>query len=645
MSGVARFVGQVAGVVSSIAVFIPGGQAIAGIAAAVAVVAGGASQLLAKPPAQRGTVNQRIIGANNPLPYLMGRAYSAGVQVHDVGYGGEVNDVDNPYRLLVSVHSCAGPVDAIENTLANWLPVSFPSGEASGYYANYWWRDTQLGARPEASALTPHFAGAPRWGSSYKLSGFCAVAHNFQWSKKGKRFGGGQLPIIGEVVRGVRVYDPRLDSTFPGGSGPQRITDESTWTYSRSPALHALAYAYGRYVNGKKVIGVDLGAASIDLASVVAWANVCDANGWFVDGTIYEGAGQSKWDNLKRICQAGGAQPVLVGGILRFDFQAPRTALATITRDDLAAGPLRDSLGRGWKERHNTIVPRYRSEAHQWEMVQAAPISVPAFVTADGEEKRDELEFTLVTGKDQAAELTVYELYQRRELGPFVLPLKAHFRGYAPGDCFTLGGDLSPTGAPIKVVLRSRGIDIASGACNCTFEAESDAKHTAALGSNATAPSTIAFPTPEEIDDTWAINSQGAGEVGALITGRAMVDADPLDGLIQATATSITVETHTAQYFDKSVSVTGATITTEDDGTTAITASTRYFIYYDDALRSGGAVAMKATKLLTVALNSDTNPGRHFIGAITTDVAGGGGVSGGGQPPPYVPPGDWDEIP
>lgn len=645
MSGVFRAIGSVAGVVASVAVFIPGGQAIAGIAAAVATVAGGASQLLAKPPAQKGAVNQRIIGANNPLPYLMGRSYSAGVQVHDVGYGGEVNDVDNPYRWLVTVHSAAGPVDAIENTLANYAAVTFSSGEATGYYADYWWRDTQLGARPEADALTPNFSGAPRWGTSYKLSGFCAVGHNFKWSKRGKRFGGGQLPIVGEIVRGVKVYDPRLDSTFPGGSGSQRITDESTWAYSANPALHALAYAYGRYVNGKKVIGVDLGSASIDRASVVAWANVCEANGWTLGGTIYEGAGQSKWDNLKRICQAGGAQPVLAGGILRFDFQSPRTSLATITRDDLAAGPIRDSLGRGWKDRHNTIVPRYRSEAHQWEIVQAAPIAVSAFVTEDGESKVDEVEFGLVTDKDQAAELATYEIWQRREIGPITLPLKAHFRGYTPGDCFTLAAELSPTGAALKVVLRRRAIDVASGAVNCTFEAESDAKHTAALGSTATAPSTISFPTPEELDDTWALNSQGSGELGALITSRAMVDADPSDGLLQATATSITIETHTAQYFDRSVSVTGATLTTEDDGTTAIAAETRYFIYYDDALRAGGAVAFKATQLLTDALNSDTNPGRHFVGAITTDVTGGSGVSGGGQPPPYVPPGDWDEIP
>jgi hypothetical protein len=511
MAKVFRVIGQVAGVVATVAAFVPGGQAIAAIATAVSAVSSISAQVLAKPPAAKGQITERIIGANNPLPYLMGRSYSGGVQVHDIGYGGEVNGVDNPYRFLVTVHSCAGPVEQIESTLANFSPVTFSGSAAAGYYNDYWWRDTQLGARPEADALAPNFAGAPRWGASYKLSGFCAVGHTFKWSKKGKRFAGGQLPILGEIVRGVKVYDPRLDSTYPGGSGSHRINNEATWTYSRNPALHALTYAYGRYVNGVKVFGVDLGSASIDLSSAVAWANVCDANGWNCDGTIYEPG--NKWENLKRICQSGGAQPVLVGGVLRFDYQAPRTALATITRDDLASGPLRDSLGRGWKDRHNTIVPRYRSENHQWEYVQSDAVSVPAFVTEDGEIKRDEIQYDLVTNKDQAAELATYDLYQRRELGPINLPLKPHFRSYDPGDCFTLSADLSPTGAPIKVVMRSRSVDVAGGIINCTFETENDTKHVDALGALGTEPTSFTFPTAEELDDTAAINTSAANTI------------------------------------------------------------------------------------------------------------------------------------
>ena len=644
MAKALRFIGQVAGVVAAVASVIPGGQGIAAIAALVSLTANIGARLLTKPPAARGQANDRIIGANNPLPYLMGRSYTGGVQVHDVGYGGEVSDVQNPYRWLVTVLSACGPILSVGPTLANFTTVPFSGGEATGYYDNFWWRDTQLGQKPEASALTPHFSGAPRWGPSYGLSGMAAVGHNLKLDKKGNRFSGGQIPVIGQVPEGVMVYDPRLDSTVPGGSGPQRITDESTWGYSRRPPLHALAYAYGRFANGVKVFGVDWLIGGIDLANIIAWANVCDANNWNVDGTIYEPG--DKWANLKRIAQAGGARPTLIGGVLRFDYFAPRTSLGRIELEDLVAGTLSDQLGRRWKQRHNTIIPRYRSEANQWNYVQSDPVSVAAFLTEDGEEKLDEIQYDLVTGKDQAAQLALYELYQRREKGPYSRVLKPHMRVYEPGDALTLAASHSPTGADIEVVMTDRRIDPMTGQITAVFEAESAEKHIAALGATGTAPTVITLPTPEEIDNAIAINGTSPAELAALITGRAMTDADPLDGLIQATDASITVETHTANYSDKSVRVTGATITLEDDGVTAIAGSTLYHIYYDDLLRTGGAVAMKATRISTTAINSSLNPGRHYVGTITTDVIGGSGVSGGGSTPPGWNPDDYyAEIP
>jgi hypothetical protein len=77
---------------------------------------------------------------------------------------------------------------------------------------------------------------------------------------------------------------------------------------------------------------------AINRARAVEWANLCDANGWTIGGAVYEAPGLSKWDNLKRICQAGGAKPVWTGGLLDFVLSAPRVALDTITADDLAEG-------------------------------------------------------------------------------------------------------------------------------------------------------------------------------------------------------------------------------------------------------------------------------------------------------------------
>lgn len=135
---------------------------------------------------------------------------------------------------------------------------------------------------------------------------------------------------------------------------------------------------------------------------------------------------------------------------------------------------------------------------------------------------------------------------------------------------------------------------------------------------------------------TLTNDSMPPGYVSALIASSYVVDADPLDGLLQAMPTSINVETHTRVYSDKTVSVTGTTLTTEDDGTTAIAASTLYHVYYDDAGRAGGGVSLKATRTSSNAANGASAPYRHYVGSIstpatgvTTPVTGGGAVPGG----------------
>lgn len=73
------------------------------------------------------------------------------------------------------------------------------------------------------------------------------------------------FPRINALIRGQKVYDPRLDSTN-GGSGPQRLADKSTWTYSDNPAICLADFITST------VYGVGL---SVDWASV---ANTADFN-------------------------------------------------------------------------------------------------------------------------------------------------------------------------------------------------------------------------------------------------------------------------------------------------------------------------------------------------------------------------------
>src|SRR5690606_10180364 len=204
--------------------------------------------------------------------------------------------VENPYLFDVVVYSGGGPVKSISPR------VDFATIPA--WYSGYIATDTQVGACPEGAALGATYGSPTGWGSSYKLSGQAAIAWNFKFDKNGKKFASG-LPLTGAYIEGVKVYDPRLDSTRPGGSGSHRIDDESTWAYSENPALHAGTYAYGRHQNGKRTFGIGLPADAIDWDVIAAWANVCETNGWTIFGVIYEPG--DRWQNLKDICFAGSA--------------------------------------------------------------------------------------------------------------------------------------------------------------------------------------------------------------------------------------------------------------------------------------------------------------------------------------------------
>ncbi|WP_439569046.1 hypothetical protein [Sphingopyxis sp.] len=626
MSKAFRVIGKVAGIVATVGMFIPGPWT--PIAATVAGVANTLAAVTAKSPPAKGQINESIIGANNPLPYLIGRSYSGGVQVWDTGYGPTTDKVANPYRFTPVIYSCAGPVQGLEAAQLEFETVSFSGAAALGYYAGFLYRSTQLGQSPEGAALAPQWSGAPGWGSAYKLSGFAAIGWSFKFDKKGKIFAQG-VPQKGAIWLGVRVYDPRLDSTRPGGSGSHRIDNEATWAYSTNPALHALTYAYGRYQNGVRIFGVNLGDAGIDLAGAAAWANVCDANGWTLGGTIYEPG--NKWDNLKRICEAGACVPMLTGGMLRWHYQAPRVALDTITRDDLN-GPGRSvQIVQPWASRVNAMVARYRSEAHQWGYPQIDAVSVSAFVTADGEVKREERQFDLVLNADQASELLLYDLYGRRESGPFVIPCKPRLARYRPGDALTIAADCELWPTNRLAIVTKRGVDPLTNCPTIELISETTAKHAAILG---TAGAVIDGPTLPTLDERAAVYAQNIDPAGY---GLAMIQTSYISGVAGATlssqddggSASISVLSHNRVYPDRTVAVTGAA-----PAFSGRTNDADHFIFYDDPDRAGGAVTFQVTTSAATAAASDANPDRHYVGYIRTAAVGGADTGGGGGSPP-----------
>ncbi len=544
VSGFARKVAIVAGVVALAATGVgfavgaagyAGAAGIAGIGsftsiASAASVIGGVASLasgaLAKTPPARGSVNGITIGGDQPMPWLIGETYYGGARVQQIGYGPTIDKVPNPYGLMVDVYSGAGPVQGLVDAQADFVSLAVPAGggAAGGYASGFLWAAVQRGATPEPSALTPRWAGAPGWGADYRLSGYAAIAWSLLFDKKGKVFASG-VPQLGAVWRGQLAWDPRQDSTLPGGQGAHRWAPpastaahdaaRATWTYNECPGLQALRYVLGAWhrdtrVAGstyQKVAGIGVPLEGVIFEDFVHLANVCDANGWKVGGVIFDpatGSASLRWQNLKDILAAGGAEPCFRGGRLGLRVSAPRIALDTITGADLTDDGITICTGVGWEERLNTLIPKYRSRDHKWEYVASTtPVSIAAQVAVDGEIKRAERQYNLVQDKDQAAKLCAYELFDRRELGEIEITVKPRLRKYGPGDLLIV--DLPDDGLIQQPCIILKRLPMPERmAWKFTLRSETPGKHAFALGQTATAPPIPALRSTADLDSVAA---------------------------------------------------------------------------------------------------------------------------------------------
>lgn len=659
MSGTLGKVAMVAGLVALAATgagaIAGAGWGIAGVGsfssiATAASIAGAAASVgasaLAKTPPAKGSVSSTTIGTDQPMPFLIGETYYGGSRVHQIGYGPTIKKVPNPYALIVDEYSCAGPIEGLVDAQADFVSLGIPAagGAASGYAAGFLWAAVQRGAIPEP-ALQPHWAGAPGWGPDYRLSGHAAIAWSLLFDRDGKVFASG-APQLGAIWRGQLAWDPRKDSSYTGGQGAQRWSSpantaghdaaRATWTFTECPGLVALKYALGAYhrdprVAGstyRKVAGVGVSIAGVIVEDFVHLANVCDANGWKVGGVVFEpatGSSSTRWQNLKDILAAGGATPCFRNGKLGLKVSAPRVALDTITEADLADDEIVVSSGLGWEERLNTLIPKFRSRDHRWEYVASTkPVSVPTFVAADGEVKREERQFNLVQQKDQAAQLCAYELLDRRELGEIEIVVKPRLRKYGPGDLLIV--DLPNDGLfeqPCVIMKRQPMPD--RMAWKFILSGETTSKHAYALGQTAVAPPIPALRLTADLDGVAApvVDTN----VEQLIIANSYPINISLIGHDDGGSASVAVSAHSRVYQDRTVSVNASTIT-------GLQNSTSYYLYYDDAARAGGTVQAMATTVFADAFTSSANSARHPLGSITTPAPGGADSGGSGSTPP-----------
>ncbi len=248
---------------------------------------------------------------------------------------------------------------------------------------------------------------------------------------------------------GAFTYDPRLDSTA-GGSGAQRASDQSTWTWSdsasRNPALQSLWYELGWRINGKLAVGKGIPPARLDLASYAASANLCDeavalaAGGseprYRSDGVFSEGDGPSLVrDNLK--AAMNGVLDDMDGKIrltvLSNDLAMP---IADFTQNDILDGVRWDQTP-ALQNTFNVIRGGFTdpSDKSLYQLIDYPEI---ALASIDGIERVETVNYALVQSPSQAQRLSKQRLQRMEYPGIFTANFQATAWRVQKGDVVRL---------------------------------------------------------------------------------------------------------------------------------------------------------------------------------------------------------------
>lgn len=492
-----------------------------------------------------------------PIPFAFGYVGVAGKIVHHRTFG-----PDRMYAGFAGVLSGAGPIHEYTGFLADDVSVAFDgNGKAiSSYYANVMYMKRQPGAQPTTSALSigglKNGATLPGWASTAYMSGKAGYLYVLAENSKGSAYKG-KVPTGIHAFRGLRCWDPRLDSTYPGGSGSCRLNNPATWVYTENAYLHALKWVLGLWegptlkgapahdsTTDRQVGGIGARVENVRVQMYVDGANAFEANeGWAC--AAWPDTDDGKAQVLDSFLQAGGGIYAQVRGkygcIQRI---APRASVATITGAD-TAGPIELTLATPRKDRINTLRPKYWSPLHRFQMTPAGEVTSTVWQEEDGQgspvKRTRGVDYNYVPNPTQAVQLAALQIANTREGIKGVIPLRPYMMGLEVGDCFTITEpDFVLDG--LKCLILDIDDQTENDTIRVSFVSESDGKYDFAYGRT---PNPPPAPSLQPYDPTvlppdngdWIITPRLPGEDGVEVP-----IVDVVGEVTSATATQVHFE-------------------------------------------------------------------------------------------------------
>jgi len=313
------------------------------------------------------------------------------------------------------------------------LPVATIGGEAAHYRVNGFgsaisirFYDGRPGQPVDMKLVNDTVSLGSRWKITSTNAGKAYVVvertYDSDLFDKGR-------PEFEFVLRGLREYDPRKDSTVVGGSGPQRINDVSTWVHTKNPAVHRLNYQLGlrALISGRTLIGEGKSLGQIDLPTYFAAMNVCDTvkNGKpTYECSIWANGSDDHTEILKEFDDAMAGYGLNRRGLSGVIAGAPQIPVAEITSVDIDVERSSElQFRKSAFERYNHLSGQFMSIEDNWNPQSLKPIYVNADIAADGRNRQTSNDFLQVTDPDIAQYLLTIRYRQNRMGGTATVPV------------------------------------------------------------------------------------------------------------------------------------------------------------------------------------------------------------------------------
>lgn len=349
------------------------------------------------------------------------------------------------------------------------------SGGVTATYTGY----LTITTRTEGTAAnTIAINGGSKWGTSRRLTG-CAYVH-----LRIKRTGNtktAESPLVGGLPSrvtiigdGAPLYDPRKDSTVPGGSGSHRATDQTTWgAYTDAddtdnPALQLLWWLIGWKINSKLSVGCGVPYTRIDMESFITAANICDET-----VALATGGTQKRYRTSGTASDADDRMDIINNFLMSMNATLRDSGgklTLTVMKNDLADYTLhldeQDMLGefdwqqtRGLTENYNLARGRF-IDPSQNSLYQLVDYPEVGFASPDGVERVMSVDLYYVEDGRRAQRLAKQILQRNQYRGMFSAVFNAKALGCQVGDVVLMSLEaLGWSNKPFRVVSQEIRFD------------------------------------------------------------------------------------------------------------------------------------------------------------------------------------------